>query len=143
MYLSMICPRMGEGGGGATPRKLTFKLAPWEGILTVKYLLTCICTNYKGLYENLTSGEHSGEGNLKFSSQKSQIPRGLSPPPPILGQTIDRCIKYNGIATENGYIYVTRVKDKLFLKHALPPLKPHTTLYVIIHRTALPLLLKW
>ena len=68
------------GGGGATPGKLTFKLAPWEEILTVKYLL--ICTDYKGLYENLTSGEHPGEGSLKFSSQESQIPRGLPPPPP-------------------------------------------------------------
>ena len=53
-----------DGGGGATPGKLTFKLASWEGILTVKYLL--ICTNYKGLSENLTFGEHPGEGNLKF-----------------------------------------------------------------------------
>ena len=88
MHLSMVCPR--SGGGGATPGKLTFKLAPWEEILTVKYLL--ICTDYKGLYENLTSGEHPGEGSLKFSSQESQIPRGLPPPPPILGQTIDRCI---------------------------------------------------
>ena len=78
-----------DGGGGATPGKLTFKLLPWEGILTVKYLL--FCTNYKGLYENLTSGEHPGAGNLKFSSQKSQIPWGLSPPP-ILGQIVDRCI---------------------------------------------------
>ena len=57
MHLSMVCPRM-RGGGAATPGKLIFKLAPWEGILTVKYLL--ICTNYKGLYENLTSGEHPG-----------------------------------------------------------------------------------
>ena len=79
----------GWGGGGGTPGKLTFKLAPWEGILTLKYLL--ICTNCKGLYEKLTSGEHPGEGNLKFSSQNSKIPRGL-PPPPILGQTIFRCI---------------------------------------------------
>ena len=71
MHLSMVCPRM---EGGATPRNLTFKLSPWEGILTIKYLL--ICTNYKGLCENLTSGEHSREGNLRFSSQKSQIPWG-------------------------------------------------------------------
>ena len=79
------------GWGGATPRKLTFKLAPWEGILTIKYLL--ICTNYKGLCENLTSGEHSREGNLRFSSQKSQIPWGCPPPHThTLGQTIDRCI---------------------------------------------------
>ena len=93
MHLSMVCPRMGwggEGGGRATPGKLTFKLAPWEGILTVKCLLSY--TNYRGLYENLTSGKHPGEGNLKFSSQKSQIPWGLPPPIPILGQTIDRCI---------------------------------------------------
>ena len=69
-----------DGGGEATPRKLTFKLAPWEGILTVKYLL--ICTNYNELYENLTSYENPGEGNLRFSSQNSQIPGGCLPPPP-------------------------------------------------------------
>ena len=69
----MVCPRMGGGGGWgwAIPRKLTFKLAPWEEILIVKYLL--ICTNYKGLSGNLMSGEHQGEGNLRYSSQKSQI----------------------------------------------------------------------
>ena len=81
MYLSMVCPRV--GGGGGNPGKLTFKLALWEGILTVKYLL--ICTNYKGLYGNLTSGEHPGKGNLRFSSQKSQIPWGLPPPNPHPG----------------------------------------------------------
>ena len=71
-------PQYGEGEG-ATPGKLTFKLAPWKGILTVKYLLICI--NCKGLYGNSTSGEHSGEGNLRFSSQKSQILRRLPPHP--------------------------------------------------------------
>ena len=73
MHLSMVCPRM--GGRGGNPGKLTFKFAPWEGILIVKYLL--ICTNYKGLYGNLTSGAQPGEGKLRFSSQKSQIPPGL------------------------------------------------------------------
>ena len=92
MYLSMVCPSMRGGGEGATPGKLTFKLAPWEGILTVKYLLICI--NCKGLYGNSTSGEHSGEGNLRFSSRKkSNSPGGA--PPHTLGQTIDRCITFS------------------------------------------------
>ena len=49
------------------------------------------CTNYKGLYKNLTSGEHPGEGIWNFHLKKVKFPGGC-PPSPILGQSIDRCI---------------------------------------------------
>ena len=65
-------------GGGGNPWEIDIKACSLGGDFDRKIpTYSVIGTNYKGL----TSGEHPGEGNLRFSSQKSQIRLGLPPLP--------------------------------------------------------------